>query len=174
MQIAVPESERVNVRENLPKQITNIIFKVFDEEIMNQYIQPNDIGFKYPKIAWHYEPIQAFDAWDITMGSKNVTIAIVDSYFDLSHRELYGDRIYKPYSVERMNSDVAPYAGIDIGSAGHGSMVASIAAGNANNGVGASGIAPGCRIIPVSVGAQITSSRQVEGILMLSIKVRML
>lgn len=165
LQIRVPEDKRAEVRENLPRQITNISFRVIDEEVMNTPKVPNDVGFKYPQKLWYFEPIQMFDAWDITEGSENVTVAIVDSYFDLNHEELKGNRIVKPYSVERRSENVAPARGIKMEVAGHGSLVASVAVGNANNKEGSSGIAPKCKYMPISVGGTITTMREIEGIL---------
>lgn len=166
LQIQVPPSKRDAVMQNLPKQITDISFKVFPEGLLDmQASVPNDPVFKHPKLSWYFAPIQALEAWEITQGDPKVKIAIVDSYFDLNHDDLNSNRIIYPYSVRKRNANVAPEQGCDEISFLHGSMVASQALGNMNNGRGTAGIAPKCSFIPVSVGHQITSMSEVNGIL---------
>jgi thermitase len=77
-------------------------------------------------------------------GDPNVIIAIIDSGVNLSHPDLtlvagwdYGSGDSNPED----NSS----------SAGHGTCCAGVAAAEANNGLGACGAAPGCRIMPLKV-----------------------
>lgn len=46
---------------------------------------PNDAGYSF---QWHLEKINAPEAWDITIGSKDVIIAFIDSGIDISHPDL--------------------------------------------------------------------------------------
>lgn len=168
MQIGVPAAEREAIMERLPQQITDISFKVFDESIMSEMAsRPNDPGFRYEQISWYLAPIQAYDAWAITQGSENVTVAIVDSYFDLNHDELNSNRITKPFSVMRRTGNVAPDAGLSPEDVTfyHGSMVASQAIGTINNNRGLCGIAPKCKFMPISLGHQFTSLTIMQGML---------
>lgn len=168
MQIGVPAAEREAIMERLPRQITDISFKVFDENIMSEMAtRPNDPGFRYEQIAWYFAPIQAYEAWDVTQGSEDVTVAIVDSYFDLTHNELNSTRITKPFSVTRRTGNVAPDASCaeDDVAYMHGSMVASQAIGTINNHCGLAGIAPKCKFMPVSLGNQFTSLTIIQGLL---------
>lgn len=167
LQIQVPASEREQIMVNLPKQITDISFKIFPEGLLgpNAVSKPNDPVFKHDKLSWYFAPIQVFEAWQITEGTPDVTIAIVDSYFDLNHDDLNSNRIKCPYSVRRRNSNVAPEEGCDEVSFLHGSMVASQALGTKGNGRGTAGIAPKCSFIPVSLGHQVTSMGMLNGIL---------
>lgn len=177
LQIQVPPAERVQIKNELPQKITDIKFKVFDEAVFTMDMQPKDKIFEYAELSWFYKPIQAQEAWDITMGTPNVTVAVVDSYFDLYHPDLNSDRIVKPYSVRNGNSNVAvaddcpkidpdpEHGGCIYAPYEHGSMVASLAIGNANNGAAMCGIAPKCKFMPVSVGHQFTMLSLLEGIL---------
>ncbi len=45
----------------------------------------------YPFQAWHYEMIGLPDAWEITTGSLNVTVAVVDDGIRFDHRDLGGN-----------------------------------------------------------------------------------
>lgn len=167
LQIQVPQDQRERVMQALPTQITDIDFKVFPDGLMGLLSppRPNDPVFEYDETSWYFPAIQAFDAWQITQGSPDVVVAIVDSYFDLNHDDLNSDRIVKPYSVLRRTGSVAPASDCDPISFMHGSMVASQALGNINNGRGTAGIAPGCRFMPVSLGHQVTSIAILQGLL---------
>jgi subtilisin family serine protease len=49
--------------------------------------EPNDWHWIADKM-WHLKKIRADDAWDIERGSEEVIIAIIDTYFDLTHHDL--------------------------------------------------------------------------------------
>lgn len=182
MQISVPTEKREQVRRELPEKINDISFKVFEEAMFNSCDtagnRPNDKVFSHPDLSWFYAPIQAYEAWNITMGSPNITIAIIDSYFDLNHADLNSNRIVKPYSVRFQNSNVAPAndcpvevynekaGGMILNPAFyHGSMVASQAIGTANNTAPMCGIAPKCKFMPISMGHQFGSMTILQGLL---------
>ncbi|MCR5679916.1 MAG: S8 family serine peptidase [Prevotella sp.] len=167
LQIQVPQTERENILRNLPKQITDISFLIFPESIMGSFAQkPNDPAFQYPDYSWYFEPIQAYEAWEITTGDSSIVVAVVDSYFDLQHDELNSRRVVKPFSVPRRTGNVAPPSGgCDEVPFRHGSLVACTAIGNMNNRRGTTGIAPGCKFMPVSTGHQMTSMTLLQGLL---------
>ncbi len=166
--LEVPEASREKICEELPGKIPEVSFFVIPVEVMIQNaaeLIPNDPAFKDAEKSWYFKPIQAQEAWAITQGSSDIIVGIVDSYMDLSHPELQGDRCVYPYSVVNDNDDVAPPPGIDAAYAGHGTMVTSIAVGNADNNAGSSGIAPHCKFIPVSIGQYLNNVTEIEGIL---------
>ena len=172
--LSVPVESRDSILQNLPSEITGIEFMVVPVEVMTQFTtdrehgyMPNDpIHYHTSEDAgWFFRAIYAYQAWDYTMGSEDVVIGIVDSYMDLEHVELKGDRAIHPYSVLDGSSNVAPKPTSSPECAGHGTMVTSIATGNADNGHGSSGIAPCCKFIPVSLGDYVNTITQVEGIL---------
>ena len=166
LKIRVPADQRDNVMRNLPRQITDISFKIFPDGLQGlSVVKPNDPVFKYNEYSWYFAPIQAYDAWQITQGSPDIVVAIVDSYFDLNHVELNSDRIVKPFSIPRRTGNVAPVQGCDEVSFMHGSMVASQAIGNINNKCGAAGIAPKCKFMPISMGHQFTTMTILQGVL---------
>jgi len=163
----VPENKRDEICQKLPGQISEVEFLVVPVEVMTQYaeVTPNDPAFKDANKSWYFKPIQAQEAWGITQGSSDIIVGIVDSYMDLNHPELKGDRCLYPYSVINGNSDVSPRAGAAADYAGHGTLVTAVAVGNANNNAGSSGIAPKCKFIPVSMGETINTITEVEGLL---------
>ena len=165
--LSVPEERREAICDKLPQQISEIDFYVVPVEVMTQYaeVKPNDPAFNDANKSWYFKPIQMYEAWGITQGSSDIIVGIVDSYMDLNHPELAGTRAIYPFSVTKGNANVAPPRGIDKGMAGHGTLVTSVAVGNANNNAGSSGIAPRCRFIPVSIGDALNTVTMVEGIL---------
>lgn len=165
IQIEIPADERESIMQNLPNQITDISFKIFPEGLIGNLDVPNDPVFAHEETNWYFAPIQAYEAWDITKGSPNVTVAIVDSYFDLNHDDLNSDRIVHPYSIPRKTGNVAPAEDADEACFEHGSMVASQALGTCGNSRGTSGIAPGCKFMPISMGHRFTSMTMLQGVL---------
>lgn len=173
IQLTMPADRRIYIKENLPAQITDIDFKIFYEEIFEGSGQPssyNDPAFSNDQQSWHFAPIQAYDAWDITKGSPDITVAIIDSYIDVTHPEFKG-RITKPYSVERQSTNVLPPSGaysFEDGESApiyHGTHVAALAVGALGNGSGAAGLAPECTLMPISLGTQMTSMNILDGLL---------
>lgn len=165
--LKVPEEKRDEICSNLPSQISEVGFLVVPVEVMTQYSRnmPNDPAFSDADKSWYFEPIQAYEAWNITQGSSDIIVGIVDSYMDLKHPELKGTRCVHPYSVVKGNSDVYPESGSSPDYAGHGTLVTAVAVGNINNYEGSSGIAPNCKFIPVSMGETINTITMVEGLL---------
>ncbi len=168
LQIQVPQEECQQVMQELPQKISDIRFLVFPESVMGSFQtdRPNDPAFAHPDYTWHFEPIQAYEAWEITKGSNQVTVAIIDSYFDLNHDELNSDRIVNPFCVPRRTGNVAPP---DEGCAEapfrHGSLVACTTLGNMDNQRGTAGIAPNCKFMPIAAGHQFTSMTLLQGLL---------
>jgi subtilisin family serine protease len=169
MLLGVPEDQLLIVADELPQKIQGINFRVATNEIMKESAKPSDPGFSQASYDEYFKLIQAYDAWDITKGSPNVKVAIVDSYFDLSHPELnsrYVDVIHIPSKTRNVYPpSQAPKDENDLTSYCHGSHVAGIAIGSQDNGIGCSGIAPECTWIPISLGNQLTSFNIMEALL---------
>lgn len=157
--VQVPPEERPKIRDELPSKIPSMKFKVVDEVIMAGGQQPGGSRSTLPK-GWHLTAAHIKQAWSITKGDPNVTVAVVDDGIDLNH-EMFAGRIIKPYNVFRCDDRLS--AGI-----GHGTHVAGLAAGNtAHVNQGAAGVAPNCKIMPVQVfdNGQCTISGVIRGIM---------
>ena len=102
---------------------------------------PND-----PEFSLHqYAPqrIRADQAWDITHGSADVVVAVVDTGVDRGHPDLAGKVITGP---DLVNDDNAPED-----DNGHGTHVAGIIAAATNNGIGVAGIGYETRVLVIKV-----------------------
>ena len=165
--LSVPENSRENICGQLNSVISNVNFKVVPVEVMTQLRvnTPNYASVSNADKMWHFDPIQARQAWEITKGSEEIVVGIVDSYMDINHPDLRGDRCIYPFSVISGTADVAAPANTDPSYAGHGTLVTSIAVGDTNNRKKCSGIAPNCKFIPVSLGSNLNTITEVEGIL---------
>jgi PKD repeat protein len=85
-------------------------------------------------------------AWDVTYGSSNVIIAIIDTGVDIDHPDL---NVVSGYDFGDNDSNPDD----NSAAAGHGTCCAGVAASMANNGRGACGAAPGARIMPLKVAS---------------------
>ena len=166
MQLAFDEENRGNYKESLKSKFSSYSFLMWEESLFENSRKSNDQVFqdrefeKYERDV--YERIRVSEAWDITMGSPDVTVAVIDNGFDLNHPELVGKSI-GGYNVRDGSADVQPRNGQE-----HGTHVAGIILANANNGYGIAGIAPDCKLLPIKIGGDgdaFYSSEIIDGIL---------
>jgi len=89
-----------------------------------------------------FEKLGVLEAWELTKGSSDVVIGVIDSGFDFFHPDL--ELIPGFYASGGYHQET--YVNI-----AHGTMVASMI-GARINGVGMVGLAPDCRILTASLG----------------------
>jgi subtilisin family serine protease len=94
-------------------------------------ITPNDT---YWSSQWGPVKIQANYAWNTTLGSKSVLVAVVDTGIDYTHPDLASN--YVSLGYDWVNNDPYP-----MDDAGHGTHVAGIIAAVINNNFGIAGLA---------------------------------
>ncbi len=87
-------------------------------------------------------------AWDATLGDPRIVVAIIDTGVDVGHPELSGQTVEGKSFVDALDPAHPGQRGSVLDGAGHGTHVAGIVAA-AENGVGITGVAPRCRIMPV-------------------------
>ena len=104
--------------------------------------------------GWHLEAINAEGGWQLQTGSPSITVAVVDSGFDLNHPDLDQDTTFN-YHVPYRDRTVYANSGII-----HGTHVAGLAIGEPTNAIGTAGVAHGCSWMPV----QLSSSHEEEGL----------
>lgn len=89
---------------------------------------------------WGLDLVKARAAWSVGRGA-GTTIAVVDSGTDLNHEDLVANLVPGKSFVSETPQD----------DDGHGTHVSGIAAGDGDNGLGISGVAPEAKIMPVKV-----------------------
>lgn len=128
-----------------------------EPNLVNRYqkfYEPRDTYFNR---QWHLKAwngpqivedadVSATGAWDITLGNRNVVIAIIDDGFDLSHPDFSGpEKIV--YAKDYVDGDSNPFPERPEGDY-HGTPCAGVALAE-ENGVGVVGAAPKCSFLPV-------------------------
>lgn len=107
--------------------------------------------------------IKAYLAWDTTLGSPNVIVAVSDSGFDLTHPDLVRNIYTNPAEIAGNGIDddhngyiddvhgfnVAQNNGDTSDATGHGTEMAGVIAAEINNSIGIAGVCQS-RIMPVS------------------------
>lgn len=125
------------------KQQPNVEYAEPNYILLQNQDLPND--YFYSEYQWNLPMIETEAGWDLTRGSKKVTIAVVDTGVDLDHRDLKG-RLVKGYNVLEDNSRPDD-------DNGHGTHVAGIIASKTNNREGVAGITWYNKIMPIKAMA---------------------
>jgi serine protease len=121
--------------------------------------RPNDLLYSN---QWHYPLINLENAWDITTGNREVTIAVLDTGILFDHPDLQGNVRSDGYDFIRDPLTAGDGDGIDPDptdpgdsnfgeSSYHGSHVAGTIAATSNNQQGVAGVCWQCQILPVRV-----------------------
>lgn len=103
------------------------------------------------------EDINVLEAWDITKGSKDIIIAIVDEGVDYTHEDLnVADKLVTGYDAcfkrDNPNPETAD---------AHGTACAGIAAAKSNNNKGIAGVAPDCKIMGIRIAYGVESGGEI-------------
>lgn len=117
------------------------------------FFTPND-----SKFGTQYAPkkMKCPEAWDLSKGSAGVVVAVIDTGIDRNHEDLK-NKIAGGIDLESGKSDPT-YSSI------HGVHVSGIIAAETNNGKGVAGIGFNVKVMPIKVGANITTALSAAGI----------
>ncbi|MBK8027729.1 MAG: S8 family serine peptidase [Chloroflexi bacterium] len=123
---------------------------------------PNDT---YANLSWHINntaqftgatadaDIDGYEAWDITMGSNTVIIAVLDDGMQLTHPDL-NDKVISPrdVAVSPNDNDPSPTDTVEQRDVdAHGTHASGVAAAETNNGIGGVGGCPNCKLMPIRI-----------------------
>ena len=100
---------------------------------------------------WQVPRMNVPAAWDITMGSPGVLVAILDTGVRLTHEELAATVIDPAVEFPEVTADVYNHIKEITDGQGHGTSVASLIVAEGDNGRTMTGVAPGCRLLPIRV-----------------------
>ncbi len=101
---------------------------------LNTNLIGNDQIFENNVDAWWIDFLNLPQAWDITTGSKNINVGIIDTGIE-SHDDLNANLNYA------LSKDFSPnQTGAFCDEAGHGTMVAGIIGASGNNEIGVAGV----------------------------------
>lgn len=91
--------------------------------------------------------IHAPEGWEITTGSSDIVIAILDEGVDLDHNDLV-NKLVPGYDFFDDDNDPSPYQ-----DDAHGTACAGLAAAETNNGLGIAGVCWNCKIMPIRIAS---------------------
>lgn len=112
-------------------------------------LEPNDPYYYDPwqtwadAVGWHLRMIDAPGAWNITTGSPDIIIAILDTGVYGNHEDLR-NKMVPGWNVFNDSPNTTD-------GSGHGTLVAGQAAASSNNGIGVAAPAWGCKLMPIKV-----------------------
>ncbi len=132
---------------------------------------------EYLSHQWNLEKIQAFDAWDITTGSDDVVVGVIDSGVDYTHPDLRENLWRNPDETcnDGRDNDNNGYvddcygwdAYREIGDdyrGDHGTHVAGIIAAVGNNGIGIAGLGWNVKVLSCNASDSFGSGFALEDI----------
>lgn len=151
-------------------------------DVANAYQESGKVIFSHPDIIaprsfrapdplfpkqWHLKntgqsggspgaDIKVEGAWQVTEGRPEVIIAVIDDGMDMQHPDLVGDgKVVAPTDIRSGLADPSPRRERE----NHGTAVCGVAAAS-RGGVGVTGVAPGCRLMPIRLdGGPILEAR---------------
>ena len=158
-----------------PEAVTKKLSKLKDVEWVEPYyiykttLEPNDPRYQ-DGTQWYLDSISVSKAWDITTGSEDIIIAIIDTGVDWDHPDLAAniwnneDEIAGNGIDDDNNGYIDDIRGWDFGGTDgtpdnnpeeddptHGTEVAGFASAVTNNGIGIAGIGYRCKLMAVKV-----------------------
>lgn len=173
-QLTLEEAQKV---ERIRRALSKFSFIEYIEEVPEYelFFTPNDPLFLQ---QWYLPHINAEQAWDISTGSNNIVIAIVDDAVRLDHEDLQGAVFQNPNetlngqdddgngfiddingwdAADNNNNPNPPLWNVSNTNFTHGTHVAGIAAASTNNSIGMASIGFGIKILPVKIKLDATS-----------------
>jgi subtilisin-like proprotein convertase family protein len=154
-------------------------------DVANAYQESGKVMFSHPDIIaprsfrasdplfpmqWHLKntgqsggspgaDIKIEGAWQVTEGRPEVIIAVIDDGMDTQHPDLAGDgKVVAPTDIRSGLADPSPRREYE----NHGTAVCGVAAAS-HQGVGLTGVAPGCRLMPIRLdGGPILEARAIS------------
>lgn len=133
----------VNSQEEMEAMLND-----FKNDPSVQYAEPNGIYsiLQVPNDPFHGQDwglnyTNAEAAWDITTGSSEIIVAVIDTGVDIDHLDLVGNLVSGKNFIE---PSLAPQD-----NNGHGTLVSGIIAAQGNNSYGKAGVVWNTRIMPL-------------------------
>jgi thermitase len=137
--VEVPRGRSVSGLIKMYERNPNVVFAEPDY-VLTAQMTPND---PYYPDQWGLPVVNAPEAWDMTTGSSDVTVAVLDTGIDATHPDLAG-RVVPGYDFVNRDADASD-------DHGHGTQVAGIVGAIGNNATGVAGVNWGTRLMPVKV-----------------------
>ena len=159
--VRIPENMSLSEALGIYRQNENVIYAEPNYICKNQ-LSPDDPYYQ-ENFQWGLNRINAASAWNLTTGSNNVIIAVVDSGIDINHPDIKGNLWINKNEIpdDGIDNDSNGYVDDVYGwnfdgdnnnvtdDNGHGTHVAGIIAASGNNTQGISGLMWNATIMPL-------------------------
>lgn len=135
---------------------TKQLMDYFNEQELNiQYVEPNYLYLTnqenentpndtlFTSYQWNLPAIDTLDAWNVSRGSDDVVIAVLDTGVDLQHTDLQGQLVD---GINIVDEQAQPSDDV-----GHGTHVTGVIAATVNNHEGIAGVSWYNKVMPVKV-----------------------
>lgn len=155
--IALESLEQNRILDELHYRIRNVEFYA---DVVGVLVEANSFETSSSPETWHMDVVGAKAAQCKTKGSKEVKVAIIDTYFDLEHYAFRHMRVESALSLEDGTDNVAPPDLSDESS--HGTHVLGLIGAQDSN---YCGMAPECTFIPISVGKSANTVSLLQAVL---------
>ena len=143
--ITFSEYDQINYLISKLKKLKNISY-VEKEPIYSNTFIPND-SYHNGSNKWYHTLVGSEQAWDISLGSENIKIAIVDNAIATSHADL---NTFKQRDVADNDNDATPPQTYNESSSwSHGTHCAGLATAEINNSIGIASISGNVELIAV-------------------------
>ena len=124
---------------------------------------PNELGVfpddEYFPHQWHLHntgqsggtpdaDINAPEAWEITTGDPNIVVAVLDSGVDTNHSDLINNLVP---GYDFLEGDDLPDPALGYWGNAHGTACAGLVAAEGDNGIGVTGVAWHCKVMPIRI-----------------------
>jgi thermitase len=123
--------------------------------LLTRQFEPNDPALPQ---QWHHTKIQSANAWAISLATHKVSLAILDSPFQMNHPDLMANTVAGWDMITER-----PIVGVTEGLY-HSTIAAGMAAAVINNGLGVSGMA-NCWLMPINIGDNPSTSDMHEAVI---------
>ncbi len=166
----VPSLEGIHLLKAASDADVSSLVAIFQSNPAVDYAQPNYKqkilqvpNDEFYSIQWGPQKIQADLAWDITTGSEDVIIAVIDTGVDYNHPDLaaniWSDPITGQHGYDFFNNDNDP-----MDDHGHGTHCSGIANAVTNNAIGVAGISWNSKIMALKFLSAAGSGDTVDGL----------
>jgi subtilisin family serine protease/PKD repeat protein len=148
-------------KEKVDELIRDIAKNTFIEyaekkELHKHFLTPNDLGANATNTAgtsptnnqWYLHKIRAQLAWDLSIGSSNIIVAVTDDAIRTTHQDL-ANKLVPGYDAPTGGTNPNP-CGSNNGN--HGTHVSGTVGAETNNGIGVSSIGYNVSVMPVKIG----------------------
>jgi subtilisin family serine protease len=131
--------------------------------VMTRQFDPNDQELSK---QWHHATIQSMDAWSVSLGNSSVTVAMLDTPFQMDHPDLATHAItgWDMVSSNAITTQVFRDLFSNATYVYHSTIGGGLACAGINNFIGVAGVA-NCQLMPINIGDAPTLSDMYKAVI---------